>query len=85
MAGRNIMMGYLNREDKTSEDIGKFWISFLTSKRATYMIQYIKIISDKNGYLHSGDLGTIDKEGFLKITGKNISCSNNFKHKLKMQ
>ena len=34
MAGRNIMMGYLNREDKTSEDIGKFWISFLTSKRA---------------------------------------------------
>ena len=48
------------------------------------MTQYIKIISDKNGYLHSGDLGTIDKEGFLKITGKNIK-SNKFKNKLKMQ
>ena len=45
MSGRNIMMGYLNRPDKTNEDI------------------------DADGWLHSGDLGTYDSEGFLYITG----------------
>ena len=46
MWGRHIMMGYLNREDKTSEDM------------------------DEEGWLHSGDLGSVDSEGFLFITGK---------------
>jgi len=45
MKGRNLMMGYLNREDKTTEDI------------------------DKHGWLHSGDIGSIDEHGFAHITG----------------
>ena len=45
MKGRNLMMGYLNREDKTKEDI------------------------DKDGWLHSGDIGSIDEEGHIFITG----------------
>ena len=39
------MMGYLNREDKTKEDM------------------------DEEGWMHSGDLGTLDSEGFMFITG----------------
>ena len=27
-------------------------------------------VIDKNGYLHSGDLGVKDEEGFYKITGR---------------
>ena len=46
MWGRNVMMGYLGREDKTSEDI------------------------DPEGWLHSGDLATKDKDGFYFITGR---------------
>ena len=46
---RHIMMGYLNREDKTREDL------------------------DEEGWMHSGDLGRVDSEGFLSITGKHIS------------
>ena len=46
MKGRNLMMGYLNREDKTTEDI------------------------DKDGWLHSGDIGSIDADGYIFITGK---------------
>ena len=49
MYGRNIMMGYLNREDKTAEDI------------------------DSEGYMCSGDLGSMNKEGYLYITGKVVS------------
>ena len=45
MKGRNLMMGYLNREDKTTED------------------------GDQDGWLHSGDIGTIDANGFIFITG----------------
>ena len=45
MQGRNLMMGYLNREDKTTEDV------------------------DKDGWMHSGDVGTIDSEGYIYITG----------------
>ena len=45
MKGRNLMMGYLNREDKTTEDV------------------------DQDGWLHSGDIGTIDANGFIFITG----------------
>ena len=45
MKGRNLMMGYLNREDKTTEDI------------------------DQDGWLHSGDIGSIDANGFIFITG----------------
>ena len=45
MKGRNLMMGYLNREDKTTEDI------------------------DEDGWLHSGDIGSMDKDGFVFITG----------------
>ena len=48
MWGRNIMMGYMDREDKTTEDL------------------------DPEGWLHSGDLGTMDKDGFHFITGKFI-------------
>lgn len=48
MWGRNVMMGYLNQENKTNDEI------------------------DEDGYIHSGDLGTIDHEGFLSITGKII-------------
>ena len=46
MRGRNIMMGYLNREDKTREDI------------------------DDEGWVHSGDIGTIDSNGYVRISGK---------------
>ena len=46
MWGRNIMMGYLNREDKTCEDL------------------------DAQGYVHSGDIGSIASTGHLFITGK---------------
>lgn len=46
MWGRHVMMGYLNREDKTSEDI------------------------DEEGWMHSGDLGKMDSEEFLFITGR---------------
>ncbi|TRY71790.1 hypothetical protein TCAL_01059 [Tigriopus californicus] len=46
MWGRNIMMGYLDREDKTQEDI------------------------DPEGWMHSGDLATIDDDGFVFITGR---------------
>ena len=49
MYGRNIMMGYLNREDKTAEDI------------------------DSEGYMCSGDLGSMNKEGYLYITGTVVS------------
>ena len=45
MWGRHCMMGYLNRPDKTTEDM------------------------DEEGWIHSGDLGTVDKDGFLFITG----------------
>ena len=45
MRGRNIMMGYLNRVDKTSEDI------------------------DKDGWMYSGDVGNIDSNGYLRISG----------------
>ena len=45
MRGRNIMMGYLNREDKTTEDI------------------------DSDGWVHSGDIGSMDTEGYIYITG----------------
>ena len=40
------MMGYLNRKDKTTEDV------------------------DNEGWVHSGDLGSIDDDGHLYITGK---------------
>ncbi len=46
MWGRNVMMGYLNREDKTTEDV------------------------DPEGWLHSGDMATIDKDKFVYITGR---------------
>ena len=45
MRGRNTMMGYLNREDKTKEDV------------------------DAEGWIHSGDVGSIDADGYLFITG----------------
>ncbi len=45
MWGRHVMMGYLNREDKTTDDM------------------------DEEGWMHSGDLGSVDSEGFLFITG----------------
>ena len=48
MWGRHCMMGYLNRPDKTTEDM------------------------DEEGWIHSGDLGTVDKDGFLFITGMYI-------------
>lgn len=46
MWGRHVMMGYLHREDKTSEDI------------------------DEEGWMHSGDLGKMDTEGYLSVTGR---------------
>ena len=46
MWGRHVMMGYLNRPDKTSEDV------------------------DEEGWMHSGDLGSMDSSGFLSITGR---------------
>ena len=49
MRGRNTMMGYLNREDKTIEDV------------------------DSEGWIHSGDVGSIDDDGYLFITGKLLS------------
>ena len=44
--GRHIMMGYLNKEEKTGEAI------------------------DEEGWLHSGDIGRFDEQGFLHITGR---------------
>ena len=46
MRGRNVMMGYLNREDKTIEDV------------------------DEEGWVHSGDLGSIDTESYIYVTGR---------------
>lgn len=46
MYGRNVFMGYVNKEDKTREAL------------------------DEEGWLHSGDLGKKDKDGFLLITGR---------------
>jgi len=46
MWGRHCMMGYLNRPDKTTEDM------------------------DEEGWMHSGDLGTMDSDGYLYITGR---------------
>ena len=46
MWGRNIMMGYLNREDKTADDL------------------------DEEGWMHSGDLASVDKDGYVYITGR---------------
>ena len=54
MWGRNVMMGYLNREDKTTEDI------------------------DPEGWMHSGDVGSIDNEGRLFITGQCTSSTFSF-------
>ena len=48
MRGRNTMMGYLNRADKTTEDV------------------------DDDGWIHSGDIGSIDLEGYIYVTGNNI-------------
>ncbi|KAF6305657.1 acyl-CoA synthetase bubblegum family member 2 [Rhinolophus ferrumequinum] len=45
MWGRNVFMGYLEREEETKDVI------------------------DEEGWLHTGDLGRMDKEGFLYITG----------------
>ncbi|XP_069061705.1 long-chain-fatty-acid--CoA ligase ACSBG2-like [Pleurodeles waltl] len=44
--GRNIFMGYLNREKETTDAF------------------------DQDGWLHSGDLGTFDQDGFLFVTGR---------------
>lgn len=44
--GRNIMMGYLRREDKTKEDL------------------------EEDGWLHTGDMATIDKDNYVYITGR---------------
>lgn len=44
--GRNIFMGYLNMEEKTTD------------------------VLDEDGWLHSGDQGRFDEDGFLYITGR---------------
>jgi long-chain-fatty-acid--CoA ligase ACSBG len=45
LKGRNVMLGYLNRPDKTEETI-------------------------KDGWLMTGDKGTIDSDGFVFLTGR---------------
>ena len=45
MEGRNIMMGYLNREDKTSEDIGNFFSVLDVNMALIYPIKFqIKMV-----------------------------------------
>ncbi|XP_046571351.1 long-chain-fatty-acid--CoA ligase ACSBG2-like isoform X3 [Haliotis rubra] len=46
MFGRDVLMGYLENEEKTKETM------------------------DEEGWLHSGDIGKKDKDGFLFITGR---------------
>ncbi|KAG2784836.1 hypothetical protein Pcac1_g5172 [Phytophthora cactorum] len=45
-SGRNVMMGYLKREQQTKDMI------------------------DEAGWLHSGDCGKIDEDGFMSISGR---------------
>jgi len=56
--GRHIMMGYLANPD-FKEDGGTEW----AKKKNVAAI-------DKNGWLHSGDKGCMDKNGMVKITGR---------------
>merc|ERR1711879_1104044 len=46
LKGRNVMLGYLNRHDKTQETI------------------------TQDGWLMTGDKGTIDNDGFVFLTGR---------------
>merc|ERR1711879_868345 len=46
LKGRNVMLGYLNRQDKTDETV------------------------TKDGWLMTGDKGTIDSDGFVFLTGR---------------
>eukprot|EP00929_Paragymnodinium_shiwhaense_P034324 TRINITY_DN186_c0_g2_i1.p1 TRINITY_DN186_c0_g2~~TRINITY_DN186_c0_g2_i1.p1 ORF type:complete len:748 (+),score=148.39 TRINITY_DN186_c0_g2_i1:62-2305(+) len=55
--GRHIMMGYM-----ANPDFGEAHIKEIEEKTASAI--------DKYGWLHSGDKGTIDTDGFLRITGR---------------
>jgi long-chain-fatty-acid--CoA ligase ACSBG len=70
-AGRSIKGGEIKIADPDEKGVGEIWIrgrhvmmGYFKNQEAT------KECIDKDGYFKSGDLGTLDAQGYLRITGR---------------